>query len=294
MFKFHNLLLSLFPILVTIFLTLNSIHAQLPEYIPPSLPGKFAYTISLPKNNTRYVGENATITLQYAFEKILPFEITLLDVYLYSTNGTQLKSIIRNAPSEEGSYRITKKFAQGLESGNYFVRFNETKNRGIYFTTVYLYTDIPIKPTRMYIVQHQTHWLKTCLAYTFTGGGGGGSSSSSSSSSSAIAATVATVATAAAAAATAAAAADASAAVAVANSKNCHKCEPIKALYNSPSITQGVNEELQGSFNDFHFFHFFHFFFSVRWDDFIDNNKKDVWETKMVFNSQEQQDTHMT
>ncbi|KAG9301078.1 hypothetical protein G9A89_012461 [Geosiphon pyriformis] len=147
MIKFHHLL-SLFPILVTIFLTLNSIHAQLQEYIPPSIRGQFAYNITSPKNNTRYVGENATITLQYVFEKILSFEITALDVNLYSANGTELKSIIRRAPTEEGSYRIIKKFAEGLETGNYIVRFNETKNRGIYFTTIYLYTDFLIKYTK--------------------------------------------------------------------------------------------------------------------------------------------------
>ncbi|KAG9292083.1 hypothetical protein G9A89_017983 [Geosiphon pyriformis] len=92
--------------------------------------------------------ENATITLQYTFQKIYPNEFSSLDVNLYSANGTELKSIIRRAPAEEGSHRIIKKFAEGLETGNYIVRFNETRNRGIYFTTIYFYTDYLIKSYR--------------------------------------------------------------------------------------------------------------------------------------------------
>ncbi|CAG8642756.1 6143_t:CDS:2 [Ambispora gerdemannii] len=139
----HTKLSVIFLLIFTILL-LNSTQAD--EFKPPTIQDAAnKYKINEPKAHQVYYNAQKKITLDYTFEDKLPNEIFLLDIYLLNKKGKKIKTFVKNANTTAGNHRFTRKFPENLHSGNYTVRFNETKNTGIYWSTAYLLTDIPIK-----------------------------------------------------------------------------------------------------------------------------------------------------
>ncbi|CAG8606614.1 5491_t:CDS:2 [Ambispora gerdemannii] len=133
----HTKLSVIFSFIFAILLTLT----QADEFKPPTIKGTYKYQVNAPKENQEYTKE---ITFDYTFEEQRPNEIFLLDIYLL-TGEDKIYTFLEKADTSPANHRLTQNFPETLSSGDYTVRYNETKNTGIYWSTAFYVTDIPIK-----------------------------------------------------------------------------------------------------------------------------------------------------
>ncbi|CAG8687536.1 8208_t:CDS:1, partial [Ambispora leptoticha] len=95
------------------------------EFKPPTYNGKFKYTINEPTPGQEYNSPQKSITIDYTFERKLPNEITLLDIYMLTSRNETIKTLIKNANTTEGNHRFTEDFPDQLPCDTYIIRFNE-------------------------------------------------------------------------------------------------------------------------------------------------------------------------
>ncbi|CAG8520454.1 7491_t:CDS:2 [Ambispora leptoticha] len=139
--------LSVTFLLIVIFTIFLLASTQADDFKPPTIAGTYKYNISEPKSGEVYNSSQKNITLDYTFDKQYPNEIFILAIYLLTDKNETIKTLVEKANTTEGNHSYTEAFPDQLPNGAYIVRYNETKNTGIYWSTAYYITDIPINKT---------------------------------------------------------------------------------------------------------------------------------------------------